>query len=68
MTPARTVKLHTTMAAIWAVLALSTTAWGLYDPENRYLLAWLIFMSGYANMVGHLAGRAGAAPSAKEEP
>jgi hypothetical protein len=59
-----TVRVHTVMAGVWLVLAICTTAWGVYDPENRHLLAWLVFMSGYANVAGHLAARAGAGPSA----
>lgn len=57
------VVLHTVLAGVWLVLALATTAWALYDPENRFLLAWVIFMSAYANTAAHLAARAGAGPS-----
>lgn len=58
-----TVRLHTAAAGVWGVLAIATTAWALYDPDNRYLLAWVIFMSAYANVGTHLAARAGAGPS-----
>jgi hypothetical protein len=58
---------HTILAGIWLVLALATTGWGIYAPENKYLLAWVIFMSGYANVAAHLAARAGSAPSEGEE-
>jgi len=61
-----TVTLHTWAAGIWLVLALGTTYWAGADPDNKYLLAWVIFMSGYANVAAHLAGRAGAAPSEGE--
>jgi hypothetical protein len=60
------VVLHTVLAVVWLVLALATTGWALYDPESRYLLAWVIFMSAYANAAAHLAGRAGAGPSEDE--
>lgn len=36
------VVLHTVLAGIWAVLALATTAWALWQPESKYLLAWVI--------------------------
>ena len=60
------VTLHTWAAGIWLVLAIGTTAWGIVTPDHPYLLAWVIFMSGYANVAAHLAGRAGAAPSEGE--
>lgn len=63
MTAETTVKAHTVLAAVWLVLALGTTAWALYDADNRFLLAWVIFMSAYANCASHLAARAGAGPS-----
>jgi hypothetical protein len=51
----------------WRVLALLTTAWAIYDPDNKYLMAWLVFMSAHALEVGYTGARAGAEPSAKEE-
>jgi hypothetical protein len=60
------VKVHSVLWAVWLMLAALTTIWAIRDPENPYLLAWVIFMSGYANAGTHLAGRSGAAPSAKE--
>lgn len=63
VTAATTVKVHTALAALWLLLALGTTVWAFWDPENHYLLAWVIFMSAYANAASHLAGRAGAGPS-----
>lgn len=63
MSADRVVTLHTVMAGLWLVLAIATTAWAVWDPESKYLLAWVIFMSGYANTAAHLAGRAGAGPS-----
>lgn len=63
MSPHTVVRLHTTLAGLWFMLAVATTGWAVWDPENRYLLAWLVFMSGYANVAGHLAARAGAGPS-----
>jgi hypothetical protein len=58
-----TVKTHTALAVLWFVLAIGTTIWAVWDPENKFLLAWVIFMSGYANCSSHLAARAGAGPS-----
>lgn len=66
MTPEARIKLHEVLAGVWAVLALGTTGWALYDNENKFLLAWVIFMSAYANVVGHWSAREGAAPSAEE--
>jgi hypothetical protein len=57
------VTIHKALAALWFLLAIGTTAWGAWDPENKFLLAWVIFMSGYANCAGHLAAMAGAGPS-----
>ena len=60
------VTIHTWAAGIWLVLAVLTTGFAIYAPDNPFLLAWVIFMSGYANVASHLAGRAGAAPSEGE--
>jgi hypothetical protein len=68
MTPERMVKVHKAAAVLWALLAIGTTGWALVDNENKALLAWVIFMSGYANVASHLAGAAGAGPSAGETP
>ena len=57
------VKVHNGLAVLWLVLALATTGWAIWDPENRFLLAWVIFMSAYANVASHLSGAAGAGPS-----
>jgi hypothetical protein len=62
------VTVHTWAAGIWLVLAVLTTAWAIVTPDNPYLLAWIVFMSGYANVGAHLAGRAGAGPSEGESP
>ena len=67
MTPEARMRLHSWGAWIWLALAIGTTSWAFYDPDNRYLLAWVIFMSAYANFVGHWSAREGAAPSATEE-
>lgn len=66
MSPHARIRLHTILAGIWLVLALGTTFWSVWDPENKYLLAWLVFMSAYANVVGHWSAREGAAPSEQE--
>jgi hypothetical protein len=64
--PEHRMTLHAYAAWLWLALAILTTAWALYDPENRYLLAWVIFMSAYANTASHWSAREGAAPSARE--
>lgn len=66
MSPERTARAHKVLAAIWLLLALVTTGWAIVQPDNPYLLAWVIFMSGYANVAAHLAASAGAGPSASE--
>lgn len=66
MSPAARMQLHKWLAWIWFALAIVTTGWALYDPDNRYLLAWVIFMSAYANTASHWSAHEGAAPSAEE--
>lgn len=66
MSPEGRIRLHEIMAGCWTVLALGTTGWALWDPENKFLLAWVIFMSAYANVVGHWSAKEGAAPSQEE--
>jgi hypothetical protein len=61
------VRVHNCAAGIWLLLALGTTGWAIYDPENRFLLAWVIFMSAYANVASHLSASAGAGPSEGED-
>jgi len=61
--PHTVAKLHGLLAGLWFVLALATTGFAIYAPDNPFLLAWVIFMSGYANCAAHLAARAGAGPS-----
>lgn len=67
MSASTAVRVHNWAAGVWLALALGTTGWALYDPENRYLLAWVIFMSAYANTASHWSAREGAAPSAPKE-
>lgn len=64
--PKRMMAVHGWLAALWLALAVGTTAWAFYDPESRYLLAWLVFMSAYANAGAHWSARQGAAPSAED--
>jgi hypothetical protein len=59
-------RVHGVLALVWLILAILTTVWGVIDQDNRLLIAWLIFMSGYANAASHWGARQGAAPSAKE--
>lgn len=66
MSPEQRMRLHAGAAVLWLVLAIATTGWALAMPDNRYLLAWVIFMSAYANTASHWSAREGAAPSAKE--
>jgi hypothetical protein len=63
--PKSRILLHTWASGVWLVLTIATTLWALWIGE--YLLGWLTFMSGYANVVGHLSAREGAQPSAKPE-
>lgn len=66
MSPEQRMRLHAGAAVLWLVLAVATTGWALVMPDNHYLLAWVIFMSAYANTASHWSAREGAAPSAKE--
>ena len=63
--PERRITLHTWAAWIWVGLTLATTAAALIWPDHPAVLAWIITMSGYANVVGHWSAREGAAPSAQ---
>jgi len=67
VSPEVRIKLHTWLACLWFMLAILTTGWAFYDPENRFLLAWIIFMSAYANTASHWSAREGAAPSADDD-
>lgn len=67
MTPEQRIRLHTWLAWLWLGLTLATTAAAMRWPEHPWLLAWVICMSGYANVVGHWSAREGAAPSAAED-
>lgn len=51
---------HGWAAVLWVVLALGTTVAALFFPDHPFLLAWVIFMSGYANAAAHWAARQGA--------
>lgn len=62
------VHVHYAAALVWVILALGTTAWAIYDAESHYLLAWVIFMSAYANIASHLSAAAGAGPSQPADP
>lgn len=46
-------RFHGWAAVAWVVLAIATTAFALWAPDNKFLLAWVIFMSGYANAASH---------------
>ena len=59
-------KVHGILVLVWITLAIATTSWALYDPDSKYLLAWVIAMSAYANAAAHWSARQGAAPSAGE--
>ena len=66
--PKAMAKVHGALALVWLVLAILTTVWALYDPENEYLLAWVIAMSAEAHAAAHWSARQGAAPSAEGAP
>ena len=61
------VRVHYIAAAVWLVLALVTTGFAIFFPDNSFLLAWIIFMSGYANVSTHLSAAAGAGPSEEND-
>lgn len=63
--PKQRIRLHTRMAIGWFVLTNITAALALYLGESPFV-AWIVWMSGYANAGAHWAAREGAAPSAKE--
>jgi hypothetical protein len=63
--PERMMPIHLTGVVVWIILTLATTAWALWIKE--YLLAWVTFMSGYANVGTHLSAYQGAAPSAEQK-
>lgn len=63
--PEHRIALHTWAAWLWLVLTIGTTAAAVVWPEHPWLIAWLIFMSGYAIVSTHWAAREGAAPSAQ---
>jgi hypothetical protein len=64
--PARMIGVHSWLALLWLALTFGTTVLAMWFPEHPYLLAWVIFMSGYANVASHWSAREGAAPSAGE--
>jgi hypothetical protein len=64
VTPEQRIRLHSWAAWLWLALAVATTGWALVDSENHALLAWVIFMSAYANTASHWSAKEGAAPSA----
>ena len=59
--------LHGWLAVVWFILTVITTALALIFPEHPWLLAWVIFMSGYANVASHWAAREGATPPDEED-
>lgn len=63
--PRTMVIVHGWAAVLWAVLALGTTVAAVMFPEHPTLLAWVIFMSGYANAAAHWSARQGAEAEAK---
>jgi hypothetical protein len=67
MTPEQRIRLHTWLAWLWLALTVGTTAAAIIWHDATWLLAWLVFMSGYAIVSTHWAAREGAAPSAREE-
>jgi hypothetical protein len=51
------VRVHSWLTISWWILALGTTILALLYPDNRFLLAWVIFMSGYANAATHWSAK-----------
>ena len=50
-------RMHGWLAVGWLALTLGTTVLAVIFPEHPWLLAWVIFMSGYALTVSHWAAR-----------
>lgn len=46
-------KVHGWLTILWFVASLPICIWAFYDPENRWLISVLIFVSFYANTSGH---------------
>lgn len=46
------VHVHGTAAVVWILLSSGTTVWA-WAVEHNPLMAWVIFMSGYANAATH---------------
>jgi hypothetical protein len=67
MSPEGRIRLHTWAAWIWLGLTIVTTVWAVIYPGHPLLLAWLVFMSGYAIVGTHWSAKEGAAPSAEAE-
>lgn len=67
MSPEQRMRLHAGAAVLWLVLAIATTGWAIWDSDSKFLLAWVIFMSAYANTASHWSAREGAAPSAGDD-
>jgi hypothetical protein len=66
MSPEARMRLHLWLVWLWIVLTIATTVLALYLGESPFM-AWVIAISGYANVCGHWSAREGAAPSASEE-
>jgi hypothetical protein len=61
------VRVHGWATVAWIVLSVVTTGLALTFPENSVLLAWVIFMSGYANAASHWGARQAAEAGAEVE-
>jgi hypothetical protein len=46
-------RLHGWLTMAWSVVSLPICIWAFYDPESRWLLPILVFVSFYANTAGH---------------
>lgn len=65
--PKRMTVFHGWAAITWLVLSLLTTVAAIIFPDHPLLMAWVIFMSGYANTTGHWAAKQGAESEASDE-
>jgi hypothetical protein len=46
-------RLHGRLTMAWSIVSLPVCIWAFYDPESRWLLPILVFVSFYANTAGH---------------
>jgi hypothetical protein len=65
--PAFMQKLHARLTVTWLLASIPVCIWAFYDPENRWLVPILIFVSFYANTSGHWSSWQAARVETKQE-